>query len=583
MVVSAAEASALPEHIVRIVVGPGRLTRSLGIDPKELLPEEYRIKTTGNHLVFAGHDIAASPGAWGSAVPRSPATLYAVCHFLDRRLGVRWLWPGDLGTYVPARKTIVVPPMDVRARPRLELRKLRTPLRYRDLAGKAKLIPDSLAARLSMESNLWKYHHMMGRRSGFRFGHAFRDWWELYGRKHPEFFAVPPPGYKQPYPSPERVKLCVSNPAVARQVISEWTRAGSPDNWNVCPNDDRGFCIGPRCRALDGVPHQDIIDIWYGDGVNLTGRYVTFWNRLLRRMKRINPRATLSTYAYGAYRQPPAKVTLEDGIALEIVDTYGARERWRKWQAAGARLFLRPNWWHVGAGAPHIPLHKMGEFFRFAYEHSMLGFDFDSILGYWAAQGPCYYLIARLSARPDLTVDDVIDEYVSAFGAAAPAIREYLDYWEKYADKCAYPIPAGTPVRQDRKGLYEQACRKHKLPSHPLQGSWRVLPYLYKDDVIDKAFDILNKADELNRQDDETVRARIRFLRDGLVHLRLVRDLVALVYGRRSPGADGRKIIASKMADLQKLRARLTARHVVWGEVANRIERDRNIGIVAPR
>ena len=36
-------------------------------------------------------------------------TLLGVYEVLEDYLGVRWLWPGDLGTYVPRRNTIVIP------------------------------------------------------------------------------------------------------------------------------------------------------------------------------------------------------------------------------------------------------------------------------------------------------------------------------------------------------------------------------------------------------------------------------------------------------------------------------------------
>src|SRR5690606_6491202 len=135
----------------------------------------------------------------------------------------------------------------------------------------------------------------------------------------------------------------------------------------------------------------------------------------------------------------------EPGMVLQVVDSYTdeARDNWNKWYEAGAKLQLRPNWWHTGAAAPHLPLHKAGEFFRFTRDHAMIGFDFDSIMGHWGTQGANYYLIARLAARPDLSVDEVLAEYASAFGAAAPAILDYLRYWEAFTDRAAYNVSAG--------------------------------------------------------------------------------------------------------------------------------------------
>jgi hypothetical protein len=93
-----AETERLSANTARLIVGPGKLTESLGVGAKEIPPQGYRIRTVGNACVFVGHDV----GKWelGQPLPKgaAPATLYAVSYFFDRQLGARWLWPGALGT-----------------------------------------------------------------------------------------------------------------------------------------------------------------------------------------------------------------------------------------------------------------------------------------------------------------------------------------------------------------------------------------------------------------------------------------------------------------------------------------------------
>lgn len=548
-IVTPGQAEQLPERTVRVVIGPGSLAKRLGVDAAKLEPEQYRIKTVDNHVVFAGDDAGDLDTLTTKTVSASPVTLWAVCHFLDRSLGVRWLWPGEVGTFVPEERTIVVGDLDITGGPDLERRQMPSP------GG-------------GQETIVWKYHHMMGSRSQYGFGHSFREWWDKYHEEHPDYFAVPPEGMKQPYPLARRVKLCVSNPAVADQIVADWEAAGMPDNWNVGPNDSAGFCTCDRCCELDGIVDRDPVDVWRGNGVDLTRRYLALWNAVLSRMKQKNPEVTLSSFAYSAYRDAPEDVALEDGIVLAMVHSYWAYDEWKRWHDAGAKLFLRPNWWHMGACAPHLPLHKAGGYFRFAREHSMIGFRFDSLLGYWGTQGPYYYLIARLSARPDLTVDDAIEEYASAFGPAAPAIGKYLDYWETFTDAVAHPVPAGGSVSQDPEGLYEKACREHGLPELPLSGAWRVLPYLYTDDVLGDAHAILDEA-EAAAAKDETARARIQFHRDGLTHLKMTCDVIGLAYAEELPEGMTRKDLARKLQELHRLRDELTPRHVVWGDIVS--------------
>ncbi len=513
-IVNAAAARASDSRTVRLIVGAGKLSQGLGVPAAGLEREAYRIRTTGNSVVFVGHDIARS----------SNATSWAVGYFLDRYLGVRWLWPGDLGTYAPPQKTITIPALDVTGRPQLEQRKLR-----------------SRGAGPTAE---WLRHHEMGSRMKFGFGHAFTDWWPKYHESHPDYFAVPPPGEKQPYPQPDRVKLRIGNPAVADQIFENWRQAGRPDNWNVCPNDGSGWDTSPESRAMDLPDVFEPHDIWRNKA-NLTRRFVQFWNQLLVRMRAENPAVTLSTYAYSCYREPPADVKLERGMVVGIVDTYASTKTWQAWNDAGARLILRPNWWHVGGSGPHLPLHLQGENFRYAQTHAMIGFDFDSLMGHWGNQGVLYYLIARLSTRPDLAVDQVIAEYTGAFGAAAPIIGEYLAYWEDYTAKVATPVTAGGDVSQNPNGLFETLARKYGKTGSTLGTSWSMMPYIYTDEVIAPGREILDRAAKAVANDPTASRKRVSYLQTALELLRQHREVIRLADKKaRRPGETDRDLIA---------------------------------------
>ena len=540
-IVSPAEANSLSEDTVRIVIGDNKNSRVLGVDVSQLVKEQFVVKTLGGNLVCAGNDSAA------------PASFWAVTYLLDRQLGVRWLWPGETGTHVPIIDTIAIPNLDILSRPPLESRSVRI--------------------RKKGEPRQWALHHMMGNRSTFRFGHCFMQWWEKYSEDHPDYFAVLENGLTQPHPVADRVKLCVSNPSVADCIIEEWKERGMPDNWCVGPNDGGSFCSYERCRALDAL-------VPGGKNSNaqiMTGRYVSLWNKVLRRMKDLNPKATLSSYAYSTYREPPISMKLEEGIVLGFVHTYSAYEPWKRWHDAGAKLVLRPNWWHMGALAPHLPLHRAGEFFSFARKNSMIGMSFDSIMGYWGTQGPYYYLIARMSARPELDVDDIIEEYLSAFGNAAPAMREYFDFWERYTEEAAYTVPAGGSLSQNSDGLYERTVRRYQLPIHPLAGGWRVLPYLYRDDLLADALAILDRADERAADDPDIVRERIVFFRDGLEFLRLTRDTVALIWAEKLPDNMSDADVERKIRELKSRGDELSERHVVWGDIVMRTMQRRGI------
>jgi hypothetical protein len=426
---------------------------------------------------------------------------------LGNDFGVLWLWPGKLGTVVKKKNTLSIDRnIDKVVRPNLERRILK-------YWGRDEEVFD------------WVDSHMLGSRSDFKFGHAFRDWWNKYHESFPEYFAVPPQEFNQPWPNSKQVKLNIGNPSVESQILMEWIEAGKPNNWNVAPNDGIGWCTSAESRKLDPLDYNIISskDIWLGKE-NLTQRYFSFWNSLLRKMELINPDITLSINAYGVLRDFPTDITPPSNLVVSVVNSYNSYESWIKWEGAGAKLMLRPNWWHVGGCAPHLPLHKAGNFFKFAYRHGMIGFYFDSLLGYWGCQGVYYYLIARLSENPNLAVDNIIGEFCSGFGNAAPEIKRYISYWENFTTKAAYPIPAGGIVSIDIEGLYVKAVQKHNLPLHPIKGSWTIIPYLYTDEVLAPAFNILDQAYVLAKRDDKEVLERINYLYNGLVYLRNIRN-----------------------------------------------------------
>ena len=94
-----------------IWVGPTRKAGSLGIDAERLGPEEWKIRTAGEHLVLVGG--------------RPRGTLYAVYHLLEDHVGVRWWTPWD--EHVPARPDLEIE-VDAAGRPAFA---------YRDIHGVA--------------------------------------------------------------------------------------------------------------------------------------------------------------------------------------------------------------------------------------------------------------------------------------------------------------------------------------------------------------------------------------------------------------------------------------------------------------
>ena len=102
-----------------VLIGQSKRAAELGVDTAKLPPEGYVIHPVKECLVIVGKDkpILYYAGD-GKTVKKinddpyeslcQPATLFGVCTFLEESLGVRWIWPGELGEVIPKRADIVI-------------------------------------------------------------------------------------------------------------------------------------------------------------------------------------------------------------------------------------------------------------------------------------------------------------------------------------------------------------------------------------------------------------------------------------------------------------------------------------------
>ena len=86
-------------NIPALIVGDKEAAIAAGFDPDQLEWGAFQIKTSGNDIIIAGRD----------QPPYSEGTFYAVDEFLERFVGVRFYFPGNVGTIIPKLKKWSVP------------------------------------------------------------------------------------------------------------------------------------------------------------------------------------------------------------------------------------------------------------------------------------------------------------------------------------------------------------------------------------------------------------------------------------------------------------------------------------------
>jgi hypothetical protein len=457
---------------ILLLVGQGVLASSRNATAEGLEPGGILIKTFPNAIVMLGADDPLSTDPNG--------TRYAVTTFLEDALGVRFLWPGEMGKVVPEKKTIRIESIDHRFNPILAQRKIRMGggwSRRMSSGGERLLVTEKdfqrlnpVAKKTESEDGGWAGWHRMGGSLRLASGHSFGDYWERFGESHPEWFAMAPNGSRDQGASPHRARLCVSNPELVEQVardrIALIERTGQK-SVAIGPNDGgtTSFCTCEKCEALDAPSDRKITLIDFSPGANrrqfehvpLTDRYVHFWNEIAERVTAAHPDVWLTADAYSTYSAPPVKAKLHPNIAIRYVGvTYLDDERraqgiadWDAWGKSASKIYFRSNLLLAGRrqGTTVLYPHRLAEDFRKLAPNRMIGTDLDSCMNHWATQGLNYYVMARLLWNPDLDVDDLLDDYCgSGFGAGAESVKRYFLEIEKLTDQiAAEKLPVTRP------------------------------------------------------------------------------------------------------------------------------------------
>jgi hypothetical protein len=489
------EAGKVPAGIGSFVlVGESQAARSLGLTSAGLGPGGILVRTRGNVLALLGPSAPSDNGG----------TRHAVIELLEQ-LGVRYLWPGEVGRVIPKSETIAVGPLALRFTPPIGQRHIRfMGMTERPQSGLAPLQltreqwDQAAKQAAALDRGVgWGVWHRLGGNIGIGGGHAgagLTGGWAEHGQKHPEWFALQADGTRDQQAAGGRWRLCKSNPEliefVARTIIERANKDPNLRCVSLSPNDggSSSVCMCENCKKLDppnapqvrftvfehvGKPQRHEIDY-----VALTDRMVWYWNQIAERVVRVHPKLLFLVEAYSYWSTPPVRERLHPNMVLRYVPS--GPEGWEGWQQAGAkRIYWRPNILLAGRrdGRLHVMAQRLVETMRYMADRGMLATDFDSIIHNWAVHGLNYYATARLTWNPHLTADEILDSYCQpGFGAGAGSVRRYF-------------------------------LRAQEITSTP--GS------SYTPATLHELRSLLDAADRACG-DDEPVRARIAFLRMGL-------------------------------------------------------------------
>ena len=320
-----------------IFVGDSPWTRAWGVDVNALARDGFIIRRVKDAIVIAGKDDPWINPEKDGGYLYERGTIFGVYDFLERFVGVRFYFPGEIGTVVPKYSILRVPAMDILEEPDFSIRSVQYgyggPSRwfFECDAGEHQRLVRQEVLRLRGQTQYIPNCHGMS-----RLGYL-----ERFGGTHPEFFVLYPDGKRGNDSSRpgHPGQLCYSNtnledevykdaeaylmnkPASFRKMrIKRYQSASNPDGalwsgsafrpgyFNAMPQDGLEPCQCPQCKPF--YENKRAGDLIWG-----------FVCRLAQRLKKNGVPGYVTSMAYPPYLDVP-DLEIPDNV-LVMVATMG--------------------------------------------------------------------------------------------------------------------------------------------------------------------------------------------------------------------------------------------------------------------
>jgi len=412
-------------------LGRTALTVRLGLAPAFFAPDHWTVQRVGDAIILSGGDAATDVEPLGSLQPFG--TLYAVYEFLERVVGVRWYWPGELGRVVPQRPSLSVGQVSWYGAPTYSTR-----FAFYSVPKDPDFTP--------RDTQVWWRRMRWGGVGGSPIGmHSFNQWPKRFGDTHPDWFALQRNGQRAAHDPGGYV--CFSNPEVFAQTVADmrefFDQHPEVRYATVMPGDGMFECRCDQCQAQAG-PEEPKSGHW-------SKLVWTFVNNVAAEIRKSHPDRVVTCCAYSEYREPPAEVHLLPNVAITLCTNYlpavwqpESKQKYLDelggWARKTADIYVWDYWYaRRGAGtygAPSVFPHAMQEWFALErgrvkgrvielcefYADGRSSTDWAD----WMMDALDMYVAMRLMWDVDQDVNALLDDYMTQlYGPAAPQVRRF--------------------------------------------------------------------------------------------------------------------------------------------------------------
>ena len=488
----------------------------------------FIIKSAGSRIIIAGtDDVKGNPAARFDALERG--TLNGVYEFLERFGGVRFYFPGNMGTVVPRKAEWTIGSIDLADRPDNQHR------RTYCVGVKALGVPGLVTPGGMNEKELKRLSGLRIRESTLHIPncHGLRGLQlvKRFAKSRPDFFALRSDGTRHDGSRIIRKddadgQLCFTNEDLKKVVYEDAKayftgKAPSTRNlfrwhknffngpfFNIMPNDALYPCRCANCvkARKDGadrqVTRQATSDhIW------------KFKTDIARKLQQENIPGYCTMMAYGAYRPIPSFDIPSNIIVMlaltgpwkELNTRVQARdiELLKAWQKKlNAKSYLWTYTTKIGNGIPAVPSftpRAVGSFFKKAAPYSFGAF-LEAEVDYWMFNSMNFYVFGKVLWNTDTDVEALFREHFQLmYGSAAKEMAEIYASIERHWLKDIMANIKETPVG----------------PQAVLPSQFEIWGRIYGPAEIKRIEGLFDKAEKVTAE-DKMANKRVKFMRKEL-------------------------------------------------------------------
>lgn len=373
--------------------------------------EEYTIRTDAQGVVIRG---GGKRGA-----------MYGCYGFLQDVVGCRWFTAK--ASFLPLRKTLTIPSLNVREKPAFE---------YREPFFTEAFTAKDWCLRNRVNGNSMPLDDAVGGKVSYgKFVHTFSELVppSVYFKDHPEYFSQVQGARQSGY-----TQLCLTNPDVLKITIAkveDWIRENpSATIFSVSQNDTYYQCECDACRAVEAEEGSP------------SGPLLRFVNKVADAIAVKHPKVLIDTLAYQWSEKPPLKEKPHKNVRVRLAPIYACfshpldgcdknklpLSNLQTWAKVTNQLYI----WHYCTDFANYlqPLPCLDEMvgdLRIFKANGVVGV-FEE--GAYPPGGGAdmaelkSYVLARMMWNPSLPAKPIIWEFLTGvYGKAAPQMQAWLD------------------------------------------------------------------------------------------------------------------------------------------------------------